>query len=60
MRVATLANKGFGPVWFKPLTRLEYDPVGNARLIDDFVLKLLSGKNAKPPRLTLKFTQGAT
>lgn len=60
MRVATLANKGFGPVWFKPLTRLEYDPVGNARLIGNFVLKLLSGKNAKPPRLTLKFIQGAT
>ena len=60
MRVATLANKGLGPVWFKPLTRLEYDPVGNARLIGDFVLKLLSGKNAKPPRLTLKFIQGAT
>ena len=60
MRVATLANKGLGPVWFKPLTRLEYDPVGNARLIGDFVLKLLSGKNAKPPCLTLRFIQGAT
>ena len=60
IRIATLGNKGLGPVWFKPLTRLEYDPVGNARLIGDFVLKLLSGKNAKPPRLTLKFIQGAT
>ena len=58
--VATLANKGLGPVWFKPLTRLEYDPVGNARLIGNYVLKLLSGRNAKPPCLTLRFIQGAT
>lgn len=60
IRVATLANKGLGPVWFKPLTRLEYDPVGNARLIGDYVLKLLAGKKATPPALQLKFIEGKT
>ena len=60
IRVATLANKGLGPVWFKPLTRLEYDPVGNARLIGDYVLKLLADKKATPPTLQLKFIEGMT
>ena len=60
IRVATLANKGLGPVWFKPLTRLEYDPAGNASLIGDYVLKLLSGKKATPPALQLKFIEGKT
>ena len=60
IRVATLANKGLGPVWFKPLTRLEYDPVENARLIGDYVLKLLAGKKATPPALQLKFIEGKT
>ena len=60
IRIATLANKGLGPVWFKPLTRLEYDPVGNARLIGDYVLKLLAGKKPKPPTLQLKFIEGKT
>lgn len=60
IRVATLANKGLGPVWFKPLTRLEYDPVENARLIGNYVLKLLAGKKATPPTLQLKFIEGKT
>ena len=60
IRIATLANKGLGPVWFKPLTRLEYDPVGNARLIGDYVLKLLAGKKAMPPALQFKFIEGTT
>ena len=60
IRVATLANKGFGPVWFKPLTRLEYDPIENARLIGNYVLKLLAGKKAAPPTLQLKFIEGKT
>ena len=60
IRVATLANKGLGPVWFKPLTRLEYDPVENARLIGNYVLKLLAGKKATPPTLQLKFIEGMT
>ena len=58
--VATLANKGLGPVWFKPLTRLEYDPFENARLIGDYVLKLLAGKKATVPPLQLKFIEGRT
>lgn len=60
IRIATLANKGLGPVWFKPLTRLEYDPVENARLIGNYVLKLLAGKKAAPPTLQLKFIEGKT
>ena len=60
IRIATLANKGLGPVWFKPLARLEYDPVENARLIGNYVLKLLTGKKATPPILQLKFIEGKT
>lgn len=60
MRVATLANRGHGPVWFKPLTRLEYDPVGNARLIGDYVLGLLEKRAPDPPTLRLEFILGET
>ena len=60
MRVATLANRGLGPVWFKPLTRLEYDPVGNARLIGGYVLAILDGKDVPPPRLNMAFIPGET
>lgn len=60
IRIATLANKGFGPVWFKPLTRLEYDPVENARLIGNYVLKLLSDRKATIPSLQLRFFEGRT
>ena len=60
IHVATISNRGFGPVWFKPLTRLEYDPIGNARLVGKYVLKLLAGENAVPPKLQLAFIEGKT
>ena len=60
IHVATLSNKGFGPVWFKPLTRLEYDPIGNATLVGNYVLKLLAGGSALPPKLQLGFIKGET
>lgn len=60
LHVGTLANKGHGPVWFKPLTRLEYDPVGNAQLVCNYVVRILSGRGAKPPAIKFRFVEGAT
>jgi len=33
VRLVTLANKGVGPVWIQPLTRLETDPVQHGRAL---------------------------
>lgn len=60
MRIATFSNRGLGPVWFKPLTRLEYNPRKNSRLIGDYVLKLLAGGKITPPVLKLEFIPGET
>lgn len=46
--VVTLANKGVGPVFTKPLARLEVDPGGYGRSLADFAYDILNGK--KPPR----------
>ena len=35
--VVTHANKGLGPVWVKPLSRMEMDPLDHARKIADAI-----------------------
>lgn len=61
VRVATIAVRKVGPVWFKPLTRLEFDPVPAARRMAKYVLALLEGRRPAPPALrNLAFVPGAT
>ena len=51
--VATHANKGLGPVWTKPLSRLEVDPAANGRATADAMLRWL--ERGKPsPELVLE------
>ncbi len=42
--VATLANKGHGPVWEKPLTRLEMDPNAHGASVADAIAAFLDGR----------------
>lgn len=41
VKVATHANRGLGPIWHKPLTRLEVDPVAHGRAVADAILRYL-------------------
>ena len=52
VRVVTHANKGFGPVWPRPLTRLEMDPVAHARAVADAIGDYLE-TSVFPPDLNL-------
>ena len=45
--VVTHANKGLGPVWVKPLSRMEMDPLDHANKIADAVSEYL--KTGVPP-----------
>ena len=41
MQVITMANKGLGPVWLKPLTQFEVDAAAEAEILSDLVLRCL-------------------
>lgn len=41
VRVVTMANSGLGPIWFKPLTRIEMDPVAHGKEISRALLDYL-------------------
>ena len=45
--VVTHANKGLGPVWAKPLSRMEMDPSAHARAVASAVIGYL--KSGEPP-----------
>lgn len=44
VQVVTLANKGLGPVWLKPLTRFEVDSAAEADVIADLAFDCMAGK----------------
>jgi hypothetical protein len=62
VQVITWANKGFVPVFTKPLTRVENDPVRYGEAIAACVLEQLDGKcpDRKPIELSPVFIEGAT
>ena len=61
VRVVTLANRGLGPVFHRPLARLEVDPVVHANVIADYVLARLGGAVDLPvPSLPVNFIPGET
>ena len=61
MAVVTLSNKGHGPIWEKPLTRFEMNPIAHGAAIAKAVRAYLSG-NPFPQGLNLgtKYVTGAT
>lgn len=61
VQVATWANRGLGPVFDKPLTRIEMDPVAHGIAIAERVLAHLEhGNGAKSVELTPEFIVGET
>ena len=55
VRLATLSNYGLGPVHFRPLTRIEIDPIRHGREIAENLLKILDGEDV-PQQMKLKLT----
>jgi DNA-binding LacI/PurR family transcriptional regulator len=61
VQVATWANRGLGPVFDKPLTRIEMDPVAHGVAIAERVLAHLeNGDGPRTIELTPKFIVGET
>ena len=61
VRVATLANRGLGPVFHRSLARLELNPVAHGNVIADYVLAKLDGKPPPSvPKLPISFFPGET
>ena len=48
VKVATIANKGLGPIWPRPLSRFEVDPVAHGRAAAAAILEFLERGN--PPQ----------
>ena len=61
VQVATWANKGLGPVFDKPLTRIEMDPVAHGAAVAEHVLTRLENRNSSHAiELTPEFVVGET
>ena len=61
VRIVTLSNVGIGPVYIKPFTRFEIDPVGAGEKIADFALAVLAkGRVPSPPQIAPQYVFGAT
>jgi len=59
VRLATLSNYGLGPVHFRPLTRIEIDPIRHGREVAKNLLKILDGENVpQQMKLELTFKEG--
>ncbi len=54
VRVATHANRGLGPIWHKPLARLQSDPIAHGRIAAAAILAYLA-TGQMPPDLELGF-----
>ena len=61
IRFATLSNYGLGPVHFRPLTRLEVNPIRHGQEFAENILKILDGKDV-PRQMNLEatFIKGGT
>ena len=61
IRIATWANRGLGPVFSRPLSRMEMDPMEAGRIVADALLAYLKG-GAFPPNIVIgpKWIEGET
>ena len=60
IRIATISNRGFASFWFRPLTRIEYDPISTGNHIARFVLDILKERHPRLPTLKARFIRGNT
>ena len=60
VKVVTFANKGHLPVYLRPLTRIENDPVRNGREAAKYVVSVLRGGRRHVPDIFPKLVKGAT
>ena len=61
VKVVTLANRGAGPVFVKPLTRFEVDAQEDARTVARYVSGVLTSRQEPPvPVLCMKYVIGET
>ena len=61
VRVVTLSNTGVGPVYTKPFTRFEVNPIEAGETVADFALAVLAkGRIPSPPQISPHYIYGAT
>lgn len=61
VKVVTLSNTGVGPVYTKPFTRFEIDPIKAGEVLADFALAVLSkGRTPPPPKISPQYVFGET
>ena len=61
VKIVSLSETGFSPVYIKPVTRFEADPVYAGEKISDFALAVLAkGRVPNPPQITPRYIFGAT
>ena len=61
VRVVTHANRGLGPIWHKPLTRIEIDPLAHGRATADAILRhLRTGERPLDIELGVAWKKGET
>ncbi len=60
VQVISWANKGLGPVYMKPLTRVEIDPRAHGEAFARYILDYLDGKAAPQIELVPEFIVGET
>ena len=61
IKVVSLSNRGFGPVYSEPLTRFECDAAAAGETIAEFTLAVLArGRVPPPPAIVPQYVFGAT
>jgi DNA-binding LacI/PurR family transcriptional regulator len=61
VQVVTMANKGLGPNWLKPLTQYEVDAAAEAEILSDLVRDCLAARKRHHVRTTsFRFIEGET
>lgn len=58
VKVVSYSNRGDEPIAGIPLARIENDPVAYADKVADYVLCVLGGGCAEPPKIPLRFVPG--
>lgn len=61
VKVVVMSNRGFGPVFAEPLTRIECDAAAAGEKVADFTLAMLAkGRIPPPPVISPQYVFGAT
>ena len=61
VKVVTLSNTGVGPVYTKPFTRFEVDPITAGEKVANFALAVLAkGRVPRPPKVAPQYIFGKT